>query len=337
MAKAGKAVKKILKYGGVLLIVIIGLLIAIPYFFKDTILDEAKAFANEQINADLDFDNDQVSLSLLWTFPDFSFSIGDLTVTGKDEFEGKKLAEIGQFYFTLNMMDAYNGIYKINGITLSDANLYVKVLKNGKANYDIMKPSDAPVEEPTTEEPVGDSDMELKIKYWEIENTNLIYDDRTAEMYVEAKNFNHSGSGDFSTTIFDLETETSIEALTVAMGKVSYLKKANIAIDFNANVDLNKKVYKIQDNSFRLNALVLKLDGEVAQPTEDDLKMDLKFNAPNTAFSEVLSMIPAAYTKDFSSVQTKGDFKFNGHAKGIYNSKKETLQFFLIRFLIPVR
>jgi uncharacterized protein involved in outer membrane biogenesis len=331
MAKAGKTVKGILTVVGVLLVVMIGLLITIPYFFKDEILDQAKTFANEQINAELDFDNDQVSLSLLWTFPDFSFSISDLSVTGKEEFEGKKLAEIGNFYFTLNLMDAYNEIYTINGITLSDANLYVKVLRNGKANYDIMKPSDAPAEEPTAvEEPSGSSDMKLKIKYWEIENTNLIYDDRTSEMYVEAKNFNHSGRGDFSTSIFDLETETSIEALTLAMGKVSYLKRANIKIDFNANIDRDKKVYKIKDNSFRLNDLVLKLDGEVAQPTADDLKLDLKFNAPNTAFSEVLSMIPAAYTSDFGSVKTKGDFKFNGYAKGIYNSKKETLPAFAL-------
>jgi uncharacterized protein involved in outer membrane biogenesis len=331
MAKAGKVVKWFLIVIGLVLVLIIGLLIAIPYFYKDEILDQAKLFANEQINADLDFDNDQVSLSLLWTFPDFSFSIGDLSVTGKEEFEGKKLAEIGNFYFTLNLMEAYNGIYKINGVTLSDANLYVKVLRNGKANYDIMKPSDATTEDPTTvEETTDNSEMELTIKYWEIENTNLIYDDRTAEMYVEAKNLNHSGSGDFTTSIFDLETETTIEALTVAMGKVSYLRKANVKVDFNANVDLNKKVYKIKDNSFRLNDLVLKLDGEVAQPTADDIKVDLKFNAPNTAFSEVLSMIPAAYTKDFGSVKTKGDFKFNGNVKGIYNAKKETLPAFAV-------
>ena len=329
MAKAGKTVKRILTFVGVLLIVIVGLLIAIPYFFKDEILDQAKAFANEQINADLDFDNDEVSLSLLWTFPDFSFSIGDLSVTGKEEFEGKKLAEIGNFYFTLNLMDAYNGIYTINGVSLSDANLYVKVLRNGTANYDIMKPSTTS-EEPTTEdEPTStSSDMQLKIKYWEIENTNLIYDDRTAEMYVEANNLNHSGSGDFSMSIFDLETETTIGRLTVAMGNVSYLKKASVKVDFNANIDLDKKVYTIKDNSFRLNDLVLKLDGDVAQPTEDDLKLDLKFNAPNTAFSEVLSMIPAAYTSDFGDVETKGNFKFNGYAKGIYNETKETLPAF---------
>lgn len=332
MAKAGKTVKKVLLVIGAILILIIGLLIAIPYFYKDKILDQAKAFANEQINAELDFDNDQVSLSLLWTFPDFSFSIGDLSITGKEEFEGKKLAEIGRFYFTLNLMDAFNGIYKINGVSLSDANLYVKVLKNGKANYDIMKPSDAPVEDPSKiEEPTTDSsEMKLEIKYWEVENTNLIYDDRTAEMYVEIKNLNHSGSGDFSATVFDLATETTMDALTFAMGNVSYLRKAKVAIDFNANIDFDKNVYKIKDNSFRLNALVLKLDGEVAQPTADDFKLDLKFNAPNTAFAEVLSMIPAAYTKDFGSVKTKGDFKLNGNVKGIYNAKKESLPAFAL-------
>ncbi|BDS13155.1 AsmA-like C-terminal region-containing protein [Aureispira anguillae] len=333
MAKIGKVAKRILKFIGFVLVLIIGLLIAIPYFYKNEILDAAKEFANEQINATLDFDNDKVGLSLLWTFPDFSFSIGDLSVTGHDEFEGKKLADIGTFYFTINLMDVYRGQYKINGVTLSDADLYVKVLRNGKANYDIMKPSDAPVDEPTTTTTSsGSNNMQLTIKHWGIENTNIIYDDEPSELYVELKNLNHEGSGDFTTSVFDLETTTKIDEFTVAMNRIAYLKKADVAIDFNANIDLNQKVYKIMDNSFRFNALTLNLDGEVAQPSADDFKLDLKFNTPNTAFSSVLSMIPAAYTKDFSEVETKGDFKLSGYVKGILNTVKEKMPAFAIDF-----
>ena len=316
----GKRVKSIFKWVGILLVVFIGLLIAIPYFYKNEILDQAKAFANEQINATLDFDNDKVGLSLIWTFPDFSFSIGDLSVTGHDEFEGKKLADIGKFYFTINVMDVIGGNYKINGLSLSDADFYVKVLRNGKANYDIMKPSDAAAETTEEETTSTSSDVSLKIKYWAIENTNIIYDDEPGKMYIELKNLNHDGSGDFSLANTDLYTETTIEELSVVMDRVRYLKKANVEVNFNADLDLTNKVYKIMDNSFRFNALTLNLDGQVEMPS-DDIKMDLKFSTPNTAFSSVLSMIPSAYTKDFQDVKTKGSFKLSGYVKGTYNSK----------------
>lgn len=307
---------------GVLLVVFVAAIIAIPYFYKDDILDAGKGFANEQINATLDFDNDKVGLSLLWTFPNLSFSIGELSVTGHDEFEGKKLADIGEFYFTINVTDAISGNYNINGVTLSDADLWVKVLRNGKANYDIMKPSDAPVDPQATEETTtsGGKNMKLKIKYWAIENTNIIYDDVAGTTYVELKNLNHSGSGDFSLDNVELYSETTIDEFTVSMDRVRYLKRAKVNIDFNADIDLAKGIYKIMDNKFQFNALTLNLEGQV-EMLSDDIKMDLKFSTPNTSFASVLSMIPSAFTKDFSGVKTKGSFKLTGFAKGIYNEK----------------
>lgn len=318
MSKLGKGIKRVLKWFGIFLVVFIGALIAIPYFFKDDILNAAKDFANKQINATLAFDNDKVGLSLLWTFPNFSFSIGDLTVTGHDEFKGKKLVDIGEFYFTINLMDAWAGNYIINGISLSDADFYVKVLRNGKANYDIMKPSDSPTDTTTQQ---SSSNMKLDINYWAIENTNILYDDEPSEIYMDLKNLNHTGSGDFSMTVFDLYTQTTMDELSFSMGNIRYLKKAKIAIDFNANIDLDKKVYKIMNNSFQVNALTFNIDGQVATPNDSDKVMDLKFNVGNTAFASVLSLIPSAYTKDFKDVQTKGTFKLGGYAKGTYNDK----------------
>ena len=322
MAKLGKGIKKMLKWTGIFLLLFIVALLAIPYFFKDDILNAGKDFANEQINATLDFDNEKVGLSLLWTFPDFSFSIGELSVTGLDEFEGKKLAEIGEFYFTINLMDVIAGNYNINGITLSNADLWVKVLRNGKANYNIMKAVEEKNSPEVREEKnSGERDnMKLKIKYWAVNNTNITYDDVPGKMFVELKNLQHAGSGDFSLSVFDLYTQTTIDEFTVSMDRIKYLRKAKVYIDFNANIDLNKGLYKIMDNSFQFNALKLNMDGQVDMPS-DDIKMDLKFSTPNTSFASVLSMIPSAFTKDFNEVKTKGNFKMSGYAKGIYNDK----------------
>jgi hypothetical protein len=326
--KVGKLFKWIgILIGGLLLLFIVAA-IAIPYFYKDELLNEAKKFANTQVNAEVDFDNDQVDVSLLWTFPNFSFSIGDFSITGKDEFEGKKLADIGRFGFQLNLMDVYNGNYTVKSINLTDANLYVKVLKNGKANYDIVATSEESTPEEETTTTSDNSNLKFSLSSYSIENTNVIFDNEVTDIFVEVKNLNHSGTGEFTLTNYDLNTLTEIEALTFAMGGINYLNKTNIEVDFNANIDLDNGKYKLLDNSFRLNALELKADGEINMPGGDDIGIDLTFFAPNTSFGSVLSLIPAAYTKDFEDVQTKGTFSFNGYTKGTYNGKTNKIPAF---------
>ncbi len=138
--------------------------------------------------------------------------------------------------------------------------------------------------------------MALKIDHWAFTNINLIYDDEPGQLYVEMKDLDHQGSGDFSNTMVDFETTTTIEALTVSSGGVRYLRKANLELDFNAGLDLAKKVYQLRDNRLRINALELAADGSVSQPNEEDIAMDLTFEASKTSFGSILSLVPAAYT-----------------------------------------
>ncbi len=314
MAKPGKIAKWILIISGSLIGLLLIAAVAIPYFFKDDLLNMGKKFANERIDAELDFNEKTVSLSILRNFPNLSFSIEDVTVTGKEEFEGKKLADIGRFYFTVNIMDIINKDYNINGIMIDDADFYVKVLRNGKANYNIVEPS-------TDTTTSSGTELELAVDHWEINNMNLIYDDEPNAIYVDMKNFTHSGSGDFSQSLVDFATNTNIEALTFDFGNVRYLRKANIEIDFNANLDLANQLYTLKDNSFRVNALELNADGTIRQRKED-IEVDLTFNAPKTSFASILSLVPAAYTKNFEDVKTKGKVQLDGFAKGTYNANK---------------
>lgn len=316
MTKLGKIAKRIFIISGSLLILLLAAAVLIPYFFKDDLLNMGKRFANERIDAKLDFNEKTVSLSILRNFPNLSFSIEDLSVTGKNEFEGKKLADIGRFYFTINLIDVIRKNYKINGIILDDADFYVKVLRNGKANYNIVESSS------DTNTSKNSVELKLAIDYWEVNNMNLIYDDEPNAIYVEMNDFDHSGSGDFSQSLVDFETNTSIEELTFDMGNTRYLKKANVDVDFNANLDLANKVYTLKDNSLRINALELKADGSVRQPNATDTKLDLTFNAPKTSFASILSLVPAAYTANFDKVKTKGKVQLDGFVKGIYTASR---------------
>lgn len=318
---AWKWTKKLLKWLSITLLILIIAAIAIPYFFKDQILAKVKEETNKRLNATVDFGD--VDLSLVWTFPNFSLSIANITVTGHDEFKGLKLVDIEKMSLSINLWSVFSGDYEINGFELDKPNFYVKVLNNGKANYDIVKPDTAATTTTTTDTASSSSAFNLALRYYAINGANITYDDAPGKMFVELKNLTHTGSGDFSTTQYGLYTKTTIDAITVAMAGIKYLNKTKVAIDFIADIDMSKGMnIKLRDNSFKFNDLGLMLEGVVDMPNEKDIYLDLVFKTLDTKFSSVLSMIPAAYTKDFADVKTSGSFNLGGHVKGTYNDKQ---------------
>lgn len=303
--------KKVLKRTfigiGIFLVLLLGAIVAIPYFFKDELVAFTKNRINENINAKVDFKD--VALSLFWTFPNFGLTLKDLSVEGKDEFAGLKLADIKGLTMELDFWSVYNMAsqpIQINSFELEEPSIYVKVLPDGKANYNITKPS---------EEKSSGGEFKMKLSEYAIKNGHIVYDDQAQKVFVELKGLNHSGSGDFNNTIYDIDTETEATNFTVYYGSIPYINNTTLGADITVNADMGKSKFTMKENSVRLNDLTLNFDGYVAMP-ENGMDMDMKFNAPKATFASVLSMIPAAYTKDFSSVKTNGTASLNGFVKG---------------------
>lgn len=308
-------IKRILKGLGIFLLFIVVTAVAVPFLFKDRILTEVKKTINENIRAEVDFKD--VGVSMLRSFPDITLSLSELKVDGVEEFKGIRLADIQSFETRLDIMSIINGeLMEIERITLDEPTLYVKVLKNGKANYDITIPTeelDTMEAEPTK--------FALNLDNYEIIDGNIIYDDAAGDVWVDIVNLNHSGSGNFTESIYDLVTKTTADKFTVSSGGIAYLNEAKTDIDFTINIDMPNSKYTFKENEVNFNALQLNFDGFVAMPN-DDIEMDLKFGSPQTDFKALLSMIPAAYTSDFSGVKASGKMGLNGTVKGIYNASK---------------
>lgn len=312
--------KTILKRVGLgfvaLFVVLIGAAVAIPYFFKDEIVAKVQEEINKNVNAKVSFED--VNLSLFRSFPDFSFRLEGLEVMGVEEFEGLRLAGIKNFDIRLDLIKIYNGEYVIEGISLDEPNLYIKVLKNGKANYDIVKPSTDTTAIAETETDTAATDFLLQLESYSIKNGNVTYDDNAMNFYTDIENLNHSGTGDFSALVYDLKTKTTADALTVAFDGITYLKSVETDIDLDINVDMENMKFTIADNTIRMNALSLITKGFVAMPG-DDINMDLAISSPKSDFKDLLSMIPAAYTADFDGVKASGKMGVDAVIKGIYN------------------
>ena len=227
-------------------VLILVALVVFPIVFKDDIIAMVKEETNKNINAVVDFGD--FDLSMISTFPHFHFEIHDVSIVGIDEFEGVTLLEMGTFETTLDINSVLEGEqYKIKSFEIIDLVSNAIVLKDGTANWDIMIASDE--EETEVEETTEETKFKLGLDYYAIENANIVYDDKPGNMYVEIKNFNHEGEGDFTEDIFLLETTTYIESMTYKMDGVKYLNKVSLNSKFDIDIDMVNSKYTFNENT----------------------------------------------------------------------------------------
>ena len=309
-----KVIKNIFKVVGFLIVLFLIAAIAIPIFYKDKIVDILKTETNKSLNAKVDFAD--VELSLLRNFPALSLHIDNLTVDGVNEFAGTRLFDAPGMDVELDFWKVWGNSTSIpvEAFTLESPVINVRVLKNGQANWDIAKPS----ETPENAEPIQ---YLVEMEQYAIKNGRISYIDESLDFEMEMANLNHTGGGDFSESIFDLVTQTQVEALTVEMEGMTYLRKAKADLDATINMNISDLIFTLKDNVLELNALTIKADGMVDM-NDDEYVMDLKFSSPQNSFKNLWSIIPSAYTADYANAEIDGKMTLNGLLAGTYNGAK---------------
>lgn len=306
--------KKVVIVIFVLIALLLGAMVAVPFIFKDKLVAMAKDAANEQLDATVDFGD--FDLSLFRSFPNLSFQIESVTVDGKSTYQGVRLAEIGSLEFTIQLLPLLSSKVVINEMGVRKANFDVRINREGLANYDIMKSDESDSEE--TDSDTTSSEFNVELKRYFLKEVNLKYYDSPAHIDVVLEDLNHSGSGDFTQDLFVLSTKTQIGALTVNYEGLNYMNKVVIDAETDLEMDMKASKYTIKKNEMKMNHLDLGLEGWVAMP-DDPIDMDIKFYAKEAEFKHFLSMIPADFARDIEDVSAAGTMAFSGFAKGTYS------------------
>ena len=310
--------KKFFAILGSLLGLILIAMILVPYFYKDNILDALKKQANNQLEAEVNFSNN-IGLSLFTHFPDATLTVRDIQVTNQAPFKGDTLAQVDQFATTIDLFSLMgSGPMTIEAIHVNKPDIHVRVLENGKANYNIYA-GDTTASQSSETANAADTGgtFRLALKNYSINNAQVTYDDQSLGLYTHLKNFNHEGSGDFTASQFDLDTETAIDATTIRYGGVNYLKDVETELEAVLGMNLDKMKFTFQENTLSLNAFTVGFDGHVAMP-DDAIAMNLDVKTRKTEFKQLLSLVPAIYEKNFEELETRGKLTFKGQAKGKY-------------------
>lgn len=291
------------------------LLVSIPLLFQDKVMNLVKTTINNNVNAKVDFSDS--SLSLLRNFPNASVQLSNLTVINNAPFEGDTLVYAKEVNLALKLTELFKASSEqlnIKSFTIDDALVNVLVDEKGNANYDIAKSSET--EEIKDEEP---STFGLSINSYAINNATIKYNDKQGKLNLELTELNHSGSGDFSQSNTELDTQTST-LVSFGMDGNSYAKNQKIELDAILGMDLTNMKFSFLKNEAKLNNLPLVFDGFV-QINEKNQEVDINFKTPSSDFKNFLGLIPEAYTKSIAGVSTTGNFSVDGKVNGIIDDK----------------
>ena len=296
--------------------IIIATLIIVPFFFKDKLVDLIKQQANKNINATVNFNNN-IGLSLIKNFPNFTINIKDLSVIGINDFEGDTLISWDNLEATVDVMSVINGEQIIiRKILVESPVINAKVLANGKTNWDITKSDSSKNQIADT----AQTKFNLSLKKLKINNANIAYNDKVMGINTHLTGMDYDMIGDFTQDIFELNILSSIKQFDLVYGGITYLRKVNTGVNVKLDMNMPEMRYTFKENSISLNELVFNFEGFI-QMLNEDILMDIKYDAENASFKSFLSLVPGAYSENFADVKTAGTLAFNGFAKGTYSEK----------------
>lgn len=306
--------KKALVITGIIFVVLLAAAFILPVVFKDDIKAAIDKELAKSVNAEVVYEADNFSLTLFKNFPNITAEIRDLGVINREPFAGEILFAAENVQVEVNLKDVLFGDQlRLKGITLVRPIINVKVLADGRANYDIAIASTDTVT--TTEE---SSDFSFGIDHWEVVAGDITYNDKSTPMLLELKGVNHTGSGDFTQSEFDLKTKTTADTLTAVYDGVAYLSEKQATIDMTLTISEEYTRYAFKENSVKLNDFAMSFDGWFKM-NENDYGMDISFKSPENTFKSLLSLVPGMYSESFKNIETNGELAFNGFVKGAYS------------------
>lgn len=112
--------------------------------------------------------------------------------------------------------------------------------------------------------------------------------------------------GNMSAERTDLDLRLTARDLRFVSGGIPLLSGAEAELVAVIDADLANNRFTFSRNTLRLNAISVGLDGWV-ELRDDAVAMDLTAGCDKVQFKDVLSLIPAFYTREFKNLTAGGE------------------------------
>lgn len=299
-------IKKIAKWGLLLLLTLIGLLVGVGLLFEEQIVKQLLVQLNENLTQPVEIE--EASLSLISDFPNASISLRNVQVKDHND---SLLLQAEDVRFSFGIFDLLNNALVFDGIHISNGELHLRIDEKGFPNYDILKTSDAN----------GASSASIVLQEALLSNVRLTYTNKKLAQQLSQQVKEAKFSGSFAEKEFALRSKALCFSDSIQLNGKTFLSALNWGYEAALYVDRTNKKLELTNASLRIEESEFKGEGNV-QTHDQGQEFDLHFTGDNFDLGTVLKVVSDADLYNLNDLYCEGQLRLTATIKGRYSKNQ---------------
>jgi AsmA protein len=309
--------KKLLKVSVISIASLLLLLFIAPYLLPNTVATHIKSWTNKSIDGELNFS--KARLSFFNHFPALTLTLHDFCLKGSAPYRKDTLIAADEVALGINLTTLlYSKKVVIDEIYVDDGNIKILADEKGHANYNVyISKTDS-----TKKKDASDtSSANLELSKIVINNSHVLYNDKSVPLYIDARGFNYKGTGDFSHSIFDLTTKATIDSIDFKFSDIYYLQRKNVKANLVTKINTKSLAFVFQKNRLKINGLPITFTGTL-DFLDNGYDMDLSVSSKRAGLYDLFTAMPPQYVQWLQKTDVDGFANLLLTLKGKYIASK---------------
>ncbi|MEI6060888.1 MAG: AsmA-like C-terminal region-containing protein, partial [Bacteroidota bacterium] len=262
---------------------------------------------NKSLAAEVQIDDVQLSL-----FKDFPFA--SVLFTGVRMKEALKtpsknyILTAGTISLRFNIWDLLRKKYSIKNIRLADVDLAPHVFTDGSDNFHFWKQSNSTV----------NTDFAFELQRIIIRNLHLHYVNDTTHALLDIHLPTFVAKGNFGSSRYALDLAGNIQVHSFKSQETNYISEHEFKLWLSLDADNSTGLYRVQKGTVETGKLKLTASGSLLY-SQKQSQIDLEVAATGSTLEEMLSLVPARFTRSIDGYKFRGKGSLDSKISGIFS------------------
>lgn len=310
----GKSVKIIGIVAGSLIALLILITLAINFLCKDEVIRIVINQLNKQVDARINIQ--KIDFSIWKQFPNASVQFDKVFAQSSNLFKSSNqiigndtLLKAENIFFEFNLFKLLRGKYELKRIHIKNGLVKLKIDKNGKANYEIIRPGKS----------TSDTSFSLELKDLLFTDTRLEYINLKSDVKIVGFAERLKINVNFQSKNIDLYANSSMYVNQLSISNYNYL--VNKHIEITLNLSINDGKYQFKNTNIGIVNCNFNVSGHM--DLNDNPYINIQAQGHHLKLAQVMEALPDVVQDKLQNYNGKGQVDINFSAQGTV-SKSET-------------
>ncbi|WP_245553824.1 AsmA family protein [Cytophaga aurantiaca] len=261
---------------------------------------------NKHLNTKVDISK-KIDISIFEKFPELSIGFHDVKCYEPNTVKPTVFAALDDVIITFDLLDIWNGTYKIDKLFLQKGHIYLRTDFDGSHNYMIFKKDTS----------AKQSNTDFSISYIQLKEIEFMYTYRPSNHLYQAFIKQTDASLAVANNLISIRLMSDFQTDEILINENSFMQNKDVKLTSSITYHTESEILTINPSSIKINTAEYSIKGLY------NIKksfIDLSFNAEKNNISSFTSILPRSMTQSIQEYQSMGNIHFNGSVKGNTNN-----------------